>query len=336
VEPALVTEIRAVLIPQNPAVLKETAIKNFWNLGGETVTEENGALLWSGGRLAGKNILDWSENSRTLLTSDLKTGTYFLEPLAPGAPSDVTAPVKRLFEAFPKEKFTFSMDADSPSLLVASSPRALFLLDVERGIRTPIQTLQSGTLGPVVLSRSILAWTRFDETENVSFLVLYNRLLGRENPNYPAVPGKTKRLFWARGGTLTILQDDGEFYLYDVERDNVAKIASDVRDFFFTGDGSRVATLEHESLEVFSFDGDKKYWRFNVSGVENIEKLSWYRDREHLFVGYPDKVLFLDLADASQENIGVVAEAGRWEYDEASNRFYFLKDGKLQGLNFPS
>ena len=78
------------------------------------------------------------------------------------------------------------------------------------------------------------------------------------------------------------------------------------------------------------------YWRFNLLEAERVSNIVWYKDRHHLFLIYPDRIKFLDLDDLSQENVTTVAETPNAAYDLKANRLYFLEDGKLMRLDFPS
>ena len=93
------------------------------------------------------------------------------------------------------------------------------------------------------------------------------------------------------------------------------------------------ATLEHRSIEIFSFATDD-YWRFNIPNVADVGSLTWYRDNRHLFVTYPDRTAFLDLDDKTLEDLATVVDTNRFDYDAVSNRFYFIKDSSLKMMEF--
>jgi hypothetical protein len=135
---------------------------------------------------------------------------------------------------------------------------------------------------------------------------------------------------------LGILTEDGSFYLYDTSQQNLQKIADDVRSANATTDGSRIATLESGSLEIFTLNDPKRYYRFNLPDVGNAQTALWYRDGDHLFISYPDHVAFLDLEDASLANFTTVALGTSPQYDPETNALYLIDpNGALLRFDFP-
>jgi hypothetical protein len=151
------------------------------------------------------------------------------------------------------------------------------------------------------------------------------------------VAGKNISVKWIAGSLIGILQSNGEFYLYDTNAQTLAKQADDVKSFAATANGSMVATLEQNSLEIFSLDGSGAYYRFNVPNVAEAQSVIWYHDDEHLFVVYPENVSFLDLADAELTNFVQVAQGTKPFYDGQDNIFYITnEEGKLVNFAFPN
>jgi hypothetical protein len=158
---------------------------------------------------------------------------------------------------------------------------------------------------------------------------------GTEKITLPkTVSGKTTRIKKASRAVWGFSQDDGEFYLYRPADNAFTRLASDVRDFFFSASADKVAVLGSRGLEIFSLNG-KNYWRFNLAEAAGISELIWYKDGEHIFVLYPEKTRFLDLSDAGLEDFAEVAPSGKGKYDPEENVFYYLKDGSVFALKFP-
>ena len=148
--------------------------------------------------------------------------------------------------------------------------------------------------------------------------------------------GQTKNLQWSSRGILAILQEDGALYLYDPNARTLAGRANDVRNFVWSEDGTMLATLEHRSIEIFSLTDGTQYWRLNLPEVERIAALTWYADKQHLFLHYPDRIAFVGLDDRSLENIKTVAETPHGVYRANENRLYFIgTDDLLRRLDFP-
>ena len=113
-----------------------------------------------------------------------------------------------------------------------------------------------------------------------------------------------------RNNVLGILASDNTLYLYNVPNEQLTTLANDVKQFYPTADGSTLAALEYHSLEVFSFT-TQDYYRFNLPQAADVQGLIWYKDETHLFVQYPDRVAFLDLADTNLKNLTIVSARHR-------------------------
>lgn len=336
VEPSLVSEIKyAVLVPAKPTLVFSGPIKNFWVMNQEVIVKnEQGNLIARGQNISGNHVSDWTNDLKNVLTLDEKTNTYFWNNLEDGSIINISSALQRasLLAGKPTEVLV-DREANSRLILIATSSISLF--DIQKNSLTAVYSEKNSTTINAALSRFWLTWTIFDKKNNTSRLFLYDRFLGTRKSPLPILQGKTKKMAWATNNRIGILQEGGEFYLYDVATDALSKLASDVKDFAFTEKGSRVAALEHKSFEVFSLEGQEDYWRFNPKDVEQAQSVRWYRDEQHLFIEYPGSVAFLDLRDSGQENFQTVTKTTRSQYDPLSNQFYFLENGKLLRLDFP-
>jgi hypothetical protein len=150
------------------------------------------------------------------------------------------------------------------------------------------------------------------------------------------IAGPNQKIQSIRNGLLGILQTDGSFYLFDAGSRNLQKLADDVKDFATTDDGSTVAALERKSIEIFSLNDPRGYYRFNLPDVGGIERLIWYKDKNHLFVAYKNSVSLLDLADAGLNNFTAVVHGTAPAYDPQANVLYILNPSqKWMRLQFP-
>jgi hypothetical protein len=183
----------------------------------------------------------------------------------------------------------------------------------------------------------------FDATQKVvtstDKIAIYNVIQATTTASV-VISGKNLEVEWITPTLLGILQNDGELYIDDATQNGGTqlpqKLADDVKDFAATDDGSMVAALEGDSLEVFSLNDSSIYYRFNIPDVTAASRVIWYKDDNHLFVVYPDSVSFLDLADSALVNFTTVAQGTRPLYDQAANIFYITAPGgKVVSYSFP-
>jgi len=336
VEPSLVSEIRyAVLVPKSAALVSPGPFADFWLVNGEVLVKDTaGALFVGNNSVAGSVPVGWSGEGRHLATFNPETGAYYWVNLERATSTNIRALIRSALRA-PDAPFSLGASRGQEPRLVLFSSSSLFFLDPESATAHPAVRNPEQPIAAADFSRFWLAWITFNAKENQSNLFVQNILSGDERGASRLFPGKTVKAAWGNDNLLGVLQDDRSFYIYDATAHTLRKTASDVKDFFFSESASRVATLEHGSIEIFTLGGEERYWRFNLPEVETISTLEWYADEEHLFVTYPDQVRFLDLGDSSQENVITVAETRRGRYDSGSNRFYFLGDEGLFFLEFP-
>ena len=109
-----------------------------------------------------------------------------------------------------------------------------------------------------------------------------------------------------------------------------------MKDFAAAEDGSAVAALEHNSLEIVPFTDPQTYHRFNLPDVGDATHVIWYKDMDHLFIVYPDSVAFLDLDDLGLRNFVTVANGTNPLYNSQENIFYLMNSAeKLEQFDFP-
>ncbi len=336
VNPSLVTEEKyAVLVPQEPATLQFQAgkIQNFWVINHAPLIENSaGDLIANGTALAGNTVIAWRDDSRNVITKDTKTGAYFTNDIENGTSTAITGIIQNAgFPKSPTEKQIAIDPADSNNLIF-TKPAAIEIRDTRTGERVARLNSTSSIIASAA-SRAAIAWMTFDPKNNSSTLNLYEIASGFRRNAVANIPGKTAELAWIDADRLGILQN-GEFFVYTRNENILSHLASDVLDFVWDADHGMIATFENRSVEIFSLEDKKQYWRFNLPEMSTVRSLAWYRDGRHLFIAYPDRVAFLDLQDLSGENIRTVAETKHSFYDSPDNKFYFIKNGDLMELEF--
>jgi PEGA domain len=211
---------------------------------------------------------------------------------------------------------------------------------------TPVS---STTAKQIELEMNPIATTTdpFDQNQKLvigkNSISLFNRAQATTTESV-AILGKNSAVIseqWISTNLVGILQNDGVLSLYDTNANSgagaITQLAETVKNFSATADGSMVAALEQNSLEIFSLDGDNNYYRFNLPDVADAQSVLWYKDDEHLFIVYPNNVSFLDLADSGLTNFTTAANGTSPFYDAQSNILY-IKDSaeELVRFNFPS
>lgn len=334
VESSIVTKIEhAVLIPTQAKLVSAGPLRDFWLLGNAPLLQNTrDTLLWQGKPVPGDSVLSWNEDLTSMLTRSSRTGATYLISLTSATSTNLSATAQ--LAGLRNPSFILSPE-DNPSILTKSFA-SLGLLNSRSGRFTLLATsTASEPVGQASASRFWLAWTKFDKARQASLLTLYDKLLGTVRTLNTSLPGKTKELVWGNGSTLGILQENGEVFTYFLGDSDVSHLASDGRSLAFAQGGGKLAVMENRALEVFSLNS-KDYWRFNLPDTNKISGLNWYKDNFNLFVEYPDHVSFLGLEDNSLEAFQTVVRSSATTYEPSENKFYFLKDGALYALSFPS
>ena len=326
VSPSLVANHKyAVLVPANATSTATGAIARFMESQSGIVLENiNGAISLDGKPIGSGKLIAESTNLRSIIFQTAR-GTYEFE----NVPAGVTTNLSNILE---KEGFgtaasvQLSINPTSDSMLIAASAEKIELIDMTQLSGVPIDAASRGkTIAPgVAISPTTIAWIRSANQANSSSLLFYDTSSEIVASTTIALGSPIKKLGWINGNILGILATDGSLYLYDNNQQVLKKIADDVQSFFPTMDGSRIATLESNSLEIFTLNDPTKYYRFNLPDVGNAQTALWYRDNDHLFIGYPDHVAFLDLQDASLANFTTVSAGTAPQYDQDANALYMI------------
>ncbi len=333
VEPTLVSEENAVLIPLFPAPIASGTMKNFWLFGNDLVIERPGGNLTIADKSIGTgDVLGVTADFATILTRDPVRGTYLWNDTVNHASVNVSALLAKA--GIGVKNATLVVDENDKQQLIVLESKNLSLLDTANGAATTLRTLAKHTIVHAAASQFLIAWTEFNSATNTSTLVIYDKFSGQRRPATVELSGKNAELRWVQNDTLAVLQENGALSTYNPSKNNLVKIADDVKRFAFTGNGSALAALEHTALEIFFFTGDKNYYRFNLPHVKDALDVLWYADEKHLFVLYPNETRLLDFRDESLENFGVVAKADRVQYDAENDWFYFLDEEGVKRLDF--
>ncbi len=336
VEPSHVTEFKhAVLVPAAFTEVSTTNVVDFDLVTGEPLMKtSSGTLVFRDRIIPGTSFIAGTLDSNRLHTKDAKGNDLWVD-LQTSSSTLLTSLLRKAGLTAIEKGSQFLIDPENSSRIIIVTPRSIAFADLQTNrIITVATSSQATTFSPfTATSRTNVAFTRYDARRNVSELFIVDRgtLPAGQSNN---MSGKTIKMAWGGTRVLGILEDDGTLYLYDPATRGLESRANDVKDFTFTPDGLMLATLEHQSVEIFSFR-DSNYWRLNIPALEYISKLEWYTDAYHLIAHYPDRITFIDLEDASLENIQTIAETTSAAYDIKTNMLYMIQNEKLLRLEFP-
>lgn len=334
VEPSLVSEAKyAVLAPESSKAV-ETAggpFLKFWLVNQNFIFETtSGTLKFGNQKLPGADVVGWTDDFQYALTTDAKKNLYYWNDLVNGTSTNLETMFRRA--GYDPSKVILDSQNDT---LVLGLPSGIAAFNPQRGTFAPLP-LGTTTPDQIAIIQPWLAWNTYSKARNISYISVFDRSAGALRTSKIPVPERTVKLAWTRDNRLGILQSNGAFYIYDLNTNQLLPMASDARDFTFSDDNALVAVLEHKGVEVFGLRNQvPKYWRFGLSDADNLRDLFWYRDRHHLFLNYPDRIMFLDLDDAHKEYLADVAKTPQSFYEARTNALYYLENGTLNLLNFP-
>jgi hypothetical protein len=235
------------------------------------------------------------------------------------------------------------IDPYDDTSIIEQTPAEMISVNSDTLRATTIDTAPSGEKieSSIAVSPSVMAWARLSPAAGTSTatsqIIVYDKFSGDTIDSSLVVNGQIKQLAWVKNNVLGILAANNTLYLYNVPNEQLTTLADDVKQFYPTTDGSAVAALEYNSLEVFSFTtSEPNYYRFTLPQIADVQSLIWYKDETHLFVQYPNRVAFLDLADTNLKNLITVSEGTDASYDQQENALYLIDQGqKLLRFDFP-
>jgi hypothetical protein len=341
VEPSMVTEFKyAVLVPDKATTVATGTLTDFALTGAGLALRTPSGILTDGKSL-GRGTLAATDGPRT-------SGFLFVRPSGTYDWYDPTASsTTNLSSVFAANGVALANATvvqnpyNNPPQIAAITQSRLWIMDLAtQGLAHSERVPSGAVFAPTVaFSPSWIAWTTYTPTLNVSSLNLYNFDADVSASSSATIPGETQKIQWLSGSTFAVLQNTGELYQYDLGSQAFIKMTGDATAFAASDDGAMLAALGQHSLEVFALaptDNSNIYWRFNLPDIAGVQKLIWYRDDRHLFVVYPDRVAFLDLADSSLTNFTTIAYGTSPEYDPSANALYLLDTQKnLVRFDFP-
>jgi len=355
--PSLVTEMKyAVLVPKAATNVATTtpAVADFFEADGEVVvTNASATISWLEKTIGYGTVVSHSTDLRTAIirTVSSKTGiaTYSVYDFSAATSTNFSALLKQS-GIRPTPTTNVFVDPYDDTSMIVQTPTQIVAIDSGTYRATVVDTAPAGETieSPIAVSPSVIAWARYTagaggatgsssalNAHGTSQIVVYDKFSGNTIDSSLTLNGSIKQLAWVRNNVLGILASDNTLYLYNVPNEQLSTLADDVKQFYPTNDDTALAALEYNSLEVFSF-ATQDYYRFALPDVADAQGLIWYKDDAHLFVQYPGRVAFLDLADINLKNLTTVSAGTDAAYDPQENALYLIDQGqKLLRFDFP-
>jgi hypothetical protein len=344
VSPSYVAQIKyAVLVPEEKTAIPIGEIHDgsrVWRAGSGgnfIVKNYRGSLFYGSHRLPGDTVGKAAHDLSNIITYDTKTSSQYLFETSTASSTNLSALAKR--HGMDGEYFLAFNVSDNNELIIASTD-AIARYSIPQNsftyIKSPQKVFGKNLISSLSASHAHVAFTQFERKRNISHLMIFDGFLNQFAQGGVSIPGKTLRTEFTKSDELAILQDDGSFYLYSLADNNLQKIARDAVSFTATADGNRFGVLERSSLEIFSRSEKADYRRFRLSSSDGITHIEWYKDGQHLFLYYPNRVAFLDVDDFRLEDLKIVSMDPNAVYEIENNVLYEAQNGALRELKFPS
>jgi hypothetical protein len=313
----------AVLVPHDDALFASTTANHILQSHGVALLETTqDGIEWNGKNIGTGKLINASPDLQTVLFETTKGARRFWNATN-GVATTITA------------TGTLLLDPSNNNLVIAANSQSITVTNGSNGSnerieKAPLHT----TIAPsIAVSPSTIAWALATTSASSSSIFFYDRSSKTMTDPNLTIKGRIKQLTWVTSSILGVLADDGSLFLYDTGTKRLTKTADHVTRFDVTNDGTRIAALEKESLEIFSLNDPEGYYRFNLPNVANVEKTLWFRDHDHLFIVYPDRIAFLDLQDAGLANFTTVSFGTAPTYDADTN-ILSLIDSRSMPVHF--
>ena len=326
----------AVLVPANATSVTTDLVTGFGEspTNGIVLRTSNGEIIVNG-KVVGSGKLIFESLGLQSIVFQTTRGTYEFANIQADTVTNLSNMLSRGgFDTTAPELFLAPL---TNTVVFAENPERAGLFDMTQFTNTEIDVAPKGqTIAlTAAVSPSMIAWARSANQSSSSSLLFYNPSSGTITSTTVMLGGRVKTLGWVTNNLLGILADSGGFYLYDMNQQNLQKLADDVLSFSVTADGSRIATLESNSLEIFTLNDPNGYYRFNLPNVSDAQTTLWYDDNDHLFIAYSNRVVFLDLEDVNLTNLITVSSGTAPQYDPQTDILYLINpQNHLLGFNF--
>ena len=164
--PSLVTEFNyAVLVPQAPAAVGTTSIKNFFAASGETILQTEANAIISRGKTIGHGTLtSESLDVNDIIFKSSATGDYLRYDLSEGTSTNLSAILTENGIAT-KNISSLAIDPYDATKIVGESGARIWIMDIATANLSFIENAPAGTISaaPPATSPSFIAWMQIRE-----------------------------------------------------------------------------------------------------------------------------------------------------------------------------
>ncbi len=326
VAPSLVANHKyAVLVPADPVSAATSTVVDFRESQDDILLETSGEKITFDGKVIGFGTLVAASPDLQSVIFRTTQGTYeFADTQTDTVTNLSNILVKAGFSTATPPNIFFDPFIDAT--VFAASPEKVEMFDMVHGTSTEIGAAQQGQAiaKTLAVAPDTIAWISSAHQTSSSSLYFYDLSSGTVTSTTIALETSARELHWITGSLLGILANNGSFYLYDINQQDLQKTADAVESFSATADGSRIAALEANSLEIFTPGDPEGYYRFNLPDMNNAQTATWYRDNDHLFISYSDHIAFLDVEDSGLANFTTISSGTAAQYDSETNAFYLV------------
>ncbi|MEK7607996.1 MAG: hypothetical protein AAB495_00210 [Patescibacteria group bacterium] len=336
--PSLVEQLKhIVLVPNQGSIVLSGPVEGLFGKNEVLITRDlSRTLFFKNRKLSGSTVLGISNVGDAVLTHTPEQATYYWNDVETGTTSNLSVLFRDARNGFriPANHSILMSEREDGTVLV-SNTASLYLFTMRSNEVRPIVTRSTNPITAFAISPRWISWSTYNAQKNISIVESYDRVAQQNTEDPVTLIGKTVSLAISGKETLGVLQHTGELFL-GVPRDPLRNIASDVRSFLFTDDGTKIVARESQAVEIFSLIEDEvMYARLNLPAGTDEEKLIWYHDNHHLFLTYNDRALFLDEIDKKLSSVIEIARGKDFFYNPEENILYYIADGAVIGMEFP-
>ncbi len=324
-----------VLVPKTAEEATSGPVSAFLPLGQSDIALllPNHTVLFHATPIPGDMILAASDDGRVLITKLLKDSSFFIATQGSATSTNINRTFPRFTAALRSATSLPQFISQSDTLFSIQSSSSLVLANTVTGKVTLLA--DTAKIGKVTSDPSRILWTAFDPVTKRSTLSLYDIPSDTLLPDIDQVAGKAIQIELLSRNTAILLQDDHALYSLSLDQGTRARLENNVVSFAVAPDKSAIALLTNSGVEILSQKNTSSYTFLAIPDTSTALRTAWYEDKNHLFLFYSDRAVFIDLGDATLQNRNTVATGTAFAYLPDNNELYVLQGGAVSKLQFP-
>lgn len=295
----------------------------------------------------GETIIDSADNAAKFIIQNEKTGIYYLyNTNDPSKALNINALYSNIKKSAKIKNIAFI--PFKPDSLIIEDSSGLEIFDTTRSTLTLL--VKKPVLWTLKNSSIYFVKTSEDIKNPIPILSSYNLVFQKET-NLIEIPKSTltgdtfTAIKASSGNDKVALQDElGSLYLFNQTEKNFKKIASNVKSFDFSPSNELLAYLSESGQlnilflkdyngEIARKSGD--VIKLDLPDKELIKSVVWHESSFHLLIEYPQEIDFTEVNNLPPLNTyKILNGAGKFFYDLKDNGLFFIKDEKLQKIDF--